>query len=165
MSNSKFSDHVCNWGHTVPERVYPFYPPFCYLYTGLFKRVLLLFSHLLHESSILLLPHQSPQHIREPSPVRDSITFPSVLSVLHPGTQLPTEYRSGMIESSFSYLTTIFLPHYTRNITSVPYFISSYESAYYRKGSGNLTQKIEFCIIPKKETTFIPQREGHTQLY
>jgi hypothetical protein len=41
VSNSKFSDHVCNWGHTVPERVYPLYPPFCPCYTGLFKRVLL----------------------------------------------------------------------------------------------------------------------------
>ena len=41
VSNSKFSDHVCNWGHTVTERVYPFYLPFCSCYTDLFKGVLL----------------------------------------------------------------------------------------------------------------------------
>jgi hypothetical protein len=88
-----------------------------------------LFSQLLHESSILLRPCQSPQHVRDPSPVRDSITLPPVLFLLHPGTQPPTEYRSGMIESFFSYLTTKFLPHYTRTMTSMPYFTSSYESA------------------------------------
>lgn len=142
--------------------MYLFYLPFCSCCTGLFKRDLMLFSHLLHESSILLLRRQPPQHIREPSPVRDSNTFPSVLSVLYPGTQPPTEYRSDMIEFFFSYLTTIFLPHYIRNMTSVSYFTTSYEGAYYRKGSGNFTQKREFFIIPKKKQhSFYSAKEIH----
>lgn len=151
MSNSKFSDHVCNWGHTVPEKKKCIHfilhsAPATLVYSNEFCR---LFSHLLHESSIHLRPRQTTQHIRDSSPVRDSITFPSILSVFHLGTQPQTEYRSGMIESFSGYLTTIFLPHNTRSTTSLPYFTTSFKRTYYRDGSGNLTHEIRVLHNPR----------------
>jgi hypothetical protein len=110
VSNSKFRNHVRNCGHTVLEECICFVPhsiPATLVYSNAFC---CLFSPLLHESSILLRLCRLPQHIRDLRPVRDLTESPSVLFVLHPGTQSQTEYRSGTIESFSTYLTTIFLP-------------------------------------------------------